>query len=76
MISAAEAGGSLHQNGVSGSEEVAVIAGIIVGTVIAASTMAFFGYVLQFLTSIYFDTRYREAFDRSYPGLREGTRTH
>ena len=75
-VSAAEAGRSLHQNGVTGPEQAAVVAGIVVGTIVAAATMAFFGYVLQLLTTIHFDTRYGAAVDRAYPRPTGGGGSH
>jgi len=59
-VSAIEAGRTLHNNGATTNNEVAVVAGIIVGTIIAASTVAFFGYVLQLLTAIHYDVRFSD----------------
>jgi hypothetical protein len=60
-LSAIEAGRTLHSQGASGGNQVAVVAGIVGGTIIAASAMAFFGYVLQLLVAIHFDVRYAES---------------
>ncbi|MGA2304724.1 MAG: hypothetical protein ABSH29_11035 [Acidimicrobiales bacterium] len=60
-LSAIEAARTLHEHRASGGNQIAVVAGIIGGTIIAASAMAFFGYVLQLLVAIHFDVRYAES---------------
>jgi hypothetical protein len=60
-VAAFETGHALHTNGASNSTVVAVVAGIVGGTIIAASAMAFFGYVLQVLVAIHFDVRHEES---------------
>ena len=59
--SAISAAKLLHDNGTTGGNEAAIVAGIVTGTIIAASSMAFFGYVLQLLIAIHFDVRYAES---------------
>src|ERR1035437_9821374 len=61
VIAAVESGHSLHSVGASNSNVIAVVVGIVGGTIIAASAMAFFGYVLQLLVAIHFDVRYVES---------------
>jgi hypothetical protein len=46
---------------IHGSDRTASVAGVVGGTIIAASAMAFFGYVLQLLVAIHFDVRYEES---------------
>ena len=48
-ISALEAITTVHQHNVSGTDEGLIVAGIVAGSIIAASAMAFFGYLLQLL---------------------------
>jgi len=61
VLSAIEAASALHHVGSSNGNIVALVAGIIGGTIIAASAMAFFGYVLQLLVAIHFDVRFAES---------------
>jgi ABC-type polysaccharide/polyol phosphate export permease len=56
-VAAFESARGLHSTGTSNGIVIAVVAGIIGGTIIAASAMAFFGYVLQLLVAIHFDVR-------------------
>ena len=60
-LSAVEASRALHDVGASHGNVLAVVAGIIGGTIIAASAMAFFGYVLQLLVAIHYDVRLEES---------------
>jgi hypothetical protein len=60
-LSAFEAAHALHDGGASNGNIVAVVAGIVGGTIIAASAMAFFAYVLQLLVAIHFDVRMEAA---------------
>ena len=46
---------------IHGSDRTASVAGVVGGTIIAASAMAFFGYVLQLLVAIHFDVRCEES---------------
>jgi hypothetical protein len=64
-ISALEATTTVHQHNVSGTDEGLIVAAIVAGTIIAASAMAFFGYLLQLLVAIHFDTRYSQAVGRT-----------
>jgi hypothetical protein len=57
-IAAVEAGHNLHSVGSGNGNVIAVVVGIVGGTIIAASAMAFFGYVLQLLVAIHFDVRF------------------
>jgi hypothetical protein len=61
VVAAVESGRAIHSVGGSNSNVIAVVAGIIGGTIIAASAMAFFGYVLQLLVALHFDVRYEES---------------
>jgi hypothetical protein len=60
-VAAFESARALHTVGASTDNVVAVVAGIVGGTIIAASAMACFGYVLQLLVAIHFDVRYVES---------------
>jgi hypothetical protein len=71
VVCAEGAGQALADGGMSGGGVFAVVVGIVVGTIIAASTMAFFGYVLQLLISIHFGNRYDEAASNSLPVLQK-----
>lgn len=46
---------------ISSSDRTASVAGVVGGTIIAASAMAFFGYVLQLLVTIHFDARFSDS---------------
>ena len=46
---------------IHGNDRTASVAGVVGGTIIAASAMAFFGYVLQLLVAIHFDVRFEES---------------
>jgi hypothetical protein len=60
-VAAVETVKALHTSGASNDNVVAAVAGIVGGTIIAASAMAFFGYVLQLLVAIHFDVRFAES---------------
>ena len=60
-VAAAESGRALHSVGASSGNVIAVVVGIVAGTIIAASATAFFGYVLQLLVAIHFDVRFVES---------------
>jgi hypothetical protein len=60
-VAAFESARALHTVGASNDNVIAVVAGIIGGTIIAASAMAFFGYVLQLLVAIHFDVRFADS---------------
>ena len=64
IIVAVEVSRNLNQNYVSRSHDAAIVGGVVAGTIVAASTMAFFGYVLQLLTAIHYDIRYKDAATR------------
>ena len=46
---------------ISGHDKTAAVAGVVGGTIIAASAMAFFGYLLQLLVTIHFDVRFSDS---------------
>lgn len=63
IVAAIETRNNLRSIGASTNEQTAVVAGVIAGTIIAASAMAFFGYVMQLLVAIHFDIRFADAHD-------------
>ena len=54
VLAAALSLSRLHGENASSNEQLSVVFGIVGGTIIAASAMAFFGYVLQLLVTIHF----------------------
>jgi hypothetical protein len=70
VIAGVETVRALHDNGTPNGTIAAVTVGVAAGTIIAASSMAFFGYVIELLVAIHFDTRFSEAADRIYGRMR------
>jgi hypothetical protein len=60
-ISAAVTGHDMHQNGYSNAEVTEAVIGIVVGTIVSASAMLFFTFVLELLRAIHFDLRHDDA---------------
>jgi hypothetical protein len=60
LIAVVSEGIALHHDGVSGVQAASVIIGIIGGTIIAAATIAFFGFVLELLVAIHFGLRFQD----------------
>jgi len=60
VIAAILIGRSLHADG-AGGNTAAVVVGIIGGSVVAASAVAFFGFVLELLIAIHFGVRFSDS---------------
>jgi uncharacterized membrane protein YidH (DUF202 family) len=50
--------GQLHDRGLGARETLAIIIGIAAVTILVASALAFFGYVLELLVTLHFDASY------------------
>ena len=60
-ISATVTGHDMHQNGYSNTEVTEAVIGIVAGTIVSASAMLFFTFVLELLRAIHFDLRHEDA---------------
>jgi hypothetical protein len=73
-ISAWQTAVHLHDNGMGAAGIIAVTVGIAAGTILAASTLAFFGYVLQLLVALQYDSSYPRAATVAQQNMMEAAR--
>jgi hypothetical protein len=71
VFAAVEGSRVLQGTGLGGSKPVVVL-GIVGVTVVAASALAFFGYVLELLVAVHYDVRFSDAKEEAAADGSEG----